>query len=138
MKLASRLSVSFLTLSLSMIGCGKELSPQDQALVDVKAYIQTNMDELMAAAQALQSDAPSPDANGWNAQNDAAQVAKMKADWKRARIAYEHIEGAIAVLFPDIDSKTCSSFFDFNCLYPVIFYYFSFYTYNNLFNRYFV
>ena len=106
MKLASRLSVSFLTLSLSMIGCGKELSPQDQALVDVKAYIQTNMDELMAAAQALQSDAPSPDANGWNAQSDAAQVAKMKADWKRARIAYEHIEGAIAVLFPDIDVST--------------------------------
>ena len=80
MKLASRLSVSFLTLSLSMIGCGKELSPQDQALVEVKAYIQTNMDELLTTAQTIQSDTPAPDANGWNAQSDTAQVAKMKSD----------------------------------------------------------
>ncbi len=104
--LSVTLCVSVLSLSVTLAGCGKELSPQEQALVDVKGYIQTNMDELLSAVQALQSDAPAPDANGWNAQSDAAQVAKMKADWKRARIAYEHIEGAIAVLFPDIDVST--------------------------------
>ena len=110
MKRSCKLSVSLLSLSVSLSvslsGCAQNLSPQEQALVDVKAYIQTNMDELLAAAQAIQSDAPAPDANGWSAQSDAAQVAKMKSDWKRARIAYEHIEGAIAVLFPDIDVST--------------------------------
>jgi len=30
----------------------------------------------------------------------------MKASWKKARTAYEHVEGAIAVLFPDLDVST--------------------------------
>lgn len=35
---------------------------------------------------------------------DAAAIDGMKESWAKARTAYEHIEGAIAPLFPDIDA----------------------------------
>ena len=99
--------ITTLSVLLAAGGCGQEsLAPELQALFDVKAYIQSNLDDLDGAVSALQSDAPVADADGWNAKSDAAAVAKMKADWKRARIAYEHIEGALAVLFPDLDAST--------------------------------
>ena len=99
------------TITLWMLcaasGCGQTpLSPEQQALLDVKAYIQSNLDELDRAVTALQNDAPVADADGWNAKSDSAAIAKMKGDWKRARIAYEHVEGALAVLFPDLDAST--------------------------------
>ncbi len=99
------------TITLWMLcaasGCGQTpLSPEQQALFDVKAYIQSNLDELDGAVTALQNDAPVADADGWNAKSDSAAIAKMKGDWKRARIAYEHVEGALAVLFPDLDAST--------------------------------
>ncbi|PTL75265.1 EfeM/EfeO family lipoprotein [Vitiosangium sp. GDMCC 1.1324] len=93
-------------LLLSAASCGSERPPQEQALLDVKSYIQTNLDELHSAVVELQKDAPAPDADGWNATQDAAAVQKMKADWRRARIAYEHVEGAIAILFPELDVST--------------------------------
>jgi iron uptake system component EfeO len=93
-------------LLLATASCGPDVPPQDQALLDVKSYIQTNLDALHTAVVDLQNDAPAPDADGWNASSDAAAVQKMRADWARARIAYEHIEGAIAVLFPELDLST--------------------------------
>lgn len=96
---------------LSTVACGKD--PQEQALLDVKSYIQDNLDDLHEATVALQKDAPAPDADGWNATNDAAAVQKMKGDWKKARIAYEHVEGAIAVLFPELDVSTDARYDDF-------------------------
>ncbi len=107
MKNRSLKQITTLSVLLAAGGCGQEsLAPELQALFDVKAYIQSNLDDLDGAVSALQSDAPVADADGWNAKSDAAAVAKMKADWKRARIAYEHIEGALAVLFPDLDAST--------------------------------
>ncbi|MFL5358312.1 EfeM/EfeO family lipoprotein [Archangium sp.] len=93
-------------LLLATASCGPDVPPQDQALLDVKSYIQTNLDALHTAVVDLQNDAPAPDADGWSASSDAAAVQKMRADWARARIAYEHIEGAIAVLFPELDLST--------------------------------
>ncbi|MFL5345748.1 MAG: imelysin family protein [Hyalangium sp.] len=72
----------------------------------MKSYIQSNLDSLQEAVVALQKDAPAPDADGWSATQDAAAVQKMKTDWKKARTAYEHVEGAIAVLFPELDIST--------------------------------
>ncbi|MGZ3456999.1 MAG: imelysin family protein [Archangium sp.] len=92
-------------LLLSATSCSTT-PPKDQALLDVKSFIQTNLDALHAAVVDLQKDAPAPDADGWNATHDAAAVQKMKDDWKRARTAYEHVEGAIAVLFPELDVST--------------------------------
>jgi len=88
---------------LTVTACG---DPQQQALIDVKNYIQKNLDQLSTSVTALQTDAPAPDADGWNAVADLAAVEKMRADWHQARQAYEHVEGAIAVLFPEYDRST--------------------------------
>lgn len=96
------------TSALGTAGCGSDSSgtPEDQALDGVTAFIKSNMTDLADASLKLQAAAPAPAATGWNATTHASAVATMKAEWKRARVAYEHIEGAIAVLFPDFDYST--------------------------------
>jgi iron uptake system component EfeO len=106
-------------LLLALVGCSEPpKTAEERALLDVKSYITTNMSALHAAAQKLQAAAPAADADGWNAQADAAAVAQMKAAWKEARIAYEHIEGAIAVLFPDVDFSTDERYEGFIAIEP--------------------
>jgi iron uptake system component EfeO len=86
--------------------CGP--SPDDldrQATRDIKAGIEADLALLNQAARDLQEAAPAPDADGWNATQDAAAVERMREAWKRARMAYERIEGAIAVLFPEFDES---------------------------------
>ena len=79
---------------------------EKEAVLEVKTMIQVSLDELHDAALDLQAAAPAPDADGWSAAADAAAVNEMRAQWKRARLAYEHVEGAIAVIFPDLDVST--------------------------------
>ncbi len=99
----------------SAVGCGSsDGAPRDvargaraaEAARAVKAYVSSNLDELVSATVDLRAHAPIPDADGWNAVDDAAAVAAMRSSWKQARLAYERIEGAIAVLFPEIDRYT--------------------------------
>ena len=40
-------------------------------------------------------------------------IAAMTAAWVRARTAYEHIEGALAPLFPDLDAAIDARYDDF-------------------------
>lgn len=80
--------------------------PEAEAIAGVKTYISAELQALNAAAVALQAAAPAADADGWNATDDAAAVATMRAEWKNARVHYENIEGAIAVLFPNLDAST--------------------------------
>lgn len=79
---------------------------QKQATLQVKTYVSSELARLHDAAVALQDAAPEPDADGWNAADDAAAVEAMRAEWKKARLAYERIEGAIAVIFPELDAST--------------------------------
>lgn len=97
-----------LLCGLAVLGaCGaSDPSPQARALDDVKALIARNLDDLVSASSELQAAAPPPDDDGWNAQTDAGPVADMKTAWKKARTAYEHVEGAIAILFPELDVST--------------------------------
>jgi iron uptake system component EfeO len=93
--------------ALGLIGCGgDEKPPEQQALLEVKAYVTSNLNDFVDAAAKLQAAAPAPDDDGWNPTANAAAVTEMKAQWKRARVAYEHVEGAIAVLFPELDVST--------------------------------
>jgi iron uptake system component EfeO len=95
-------------VALLPLGCAPA-TPQtgeEKALGTVKQYVTENLETLVSATQALRAAAPAPDADGWNATADRAQLEAMKAEWKKARSAYEHIEGAIAVLFPDYDVAT--------------------------------
>lgn len=89
------------------VGCGSDAPPpRERALRDVKALIARNLDDLVSAGLELQAAAPAPDDDGWSAQSDTSAVDAMKAAWKKARVAYEHVEGAIAVLFPELDVST--------------------------------
>lgn len=98
---------SLLCAIASATGCGKnEADHESEATLAVKAYVTAELDALHAASLALQAAAPAPDADGWNPTADAAAVTAMKVEWKKARVSYERVEGAIAVLFPDLDAAT--------------------------------
>ncbi len=88
-------------LAASLTSCADD--PEATSTLAVKAYIDAELDVLHQSAMDLAAAAPAPDADGWNAADDAAAVEAMRAAWLRTRVAYEHIEGAIAVLFPHID-----------------------------------
>jgi iron uptake system component EfeO len=77
----------------------------DALLVDVQA--------LAKAVVELKDAAPTPADRGWDKTLDAAAIASMRAAWIRARTAYEHIEGALAPLFPDIDTAIDARYDDF-------------------------
>jgi iron uptake system component EfeO len=97
-----------LTLAVLAAACGpRALTPEEQqkkAVEGMHASILSDIHTLKAAAQDLKTAAPVNAGRGWDATQDAAAVASMKAAWGRARTAYEHIEGAIAPLFPNIDA----------------------------------
>jgi hypothetical protein len=101
-----------LLLALALPACGSneelldEADREAQAVLAVKSFIQLSLDDFAGAAAALQDAAPAPDADGWSATADADAVFAMKTEWKRARQAYERVEGAIAVVFPDLDVAT--------------------------------
>ena len=80
--------------------------PEKAAALEVEAYVAGELDNLVTAVEALQAAAPEPDADGWNATDDADAVARMRQHWHEARVSYERVEGAIAVLFPELDAST--------------------------------
>jgi iron uptake system component EfeO len=77
-------------------------SMRDALLVDVQVVVR--------AAQAIQDAAPLVDDRGWDPAADASAIVAMRASWSRARSAYEHIEGAIAPLFPDVSAALDSRY----------------------------
>jgi iron uptake system component EfeO len=98
-----------LMFGASVLGCGSDDSSGGTELksqATVKAYLSTELENWHAAAVALKAAAPTPDADGWNDTADATAVDKMKTQWALARVAYEKVEGAIAVLFVDYDIST--------------------------------
>ncbi|WP_437682755.1 imelysin family protein [Sorangium sp. So ce131] len=108
-----RLGTAIAAAALSLPACGSDnetlLSDaeyEQNAVLDVKAFIQGNLDDFAAATAALQAAAPEPDEDGWSAATDKAAVDAMKAEWKKARQSYERVEGAIAVVFPELDHST--------------------------------
>ena len=72
-----------------------------------------DLDALALAAMELQNAAPTPSGRGWDPVMDAVAITAMKAAWLKARSAYEHEEGAIAPLFPDIDFSIDARYDDF-------------------------
>jgi iron uptake system component EfeO len=107
MRSSSR-SVSTITAVLIFaVGCGDSSgTDQDKVAQAMRAALMTDIDNLHQAAVDLRDAAPTPAGRGWDATMDAAAITAMKAAWVRARVAYEHIEGAIAPIFPDIDVAT--------------------------------
>jgi iron uptake system component EfeO len=90
-------------------GCSDEsdsATPEEQATLAVKDYVSDELAALADAALRLQEAAPEPDEDGWNPEDDAEAVDAMRAAWGEARDHYERVEGAIAVLFPNLDVST--------------------------------
>jgi iron uptake system component EfeO len=99
--------------SIALLGClclaGCSDSPNDyegDATLTVRDYVGGQLEKLSKASEALQKAAPEPDADGWNADDDAAAVGDMRKAWGDARAAYERIEGSIVVLFHELDLST--------------------------------
>ena len=107
-KALAPLGALLIALASATIGCGtdKSGSQEEQAQFAVKTQISAQLVNWYNATVALRAAAPRPDADGWNDTADAAGVNAMKAQWAATRDAYERVEGAIAVLFPDYDLST--------------------------------
>ncbi len=78
----------------------------------------TDLGNLVSYSQMLQAAAPTPADRGWDPTMDAAAFTAMKAAWTGCRAAYEHIEGATAPIFPDIDATIDSRYDDFLAALP--------------------
>lgn len=100
--------VAGLALGIVGLGCG-EPTDEERAREVTEGMQETIAGEIAdwhAAATELMEAAPTPEGRGWDASKDADAIAKMRAAWTKTRLTYEHIEGAVAPLFPDIDAST--------------------------------
>jgi iron uptake system component EfeO len=90
---------------LSFAGCGGDSSDDEAAVAKaMQSALKADLTALHSAAVELRDAAPTPAGRGWDATMDAAAITAMKSAWVKARAAYEHVEGAIAPIFPDADS----------------------------------
>ena len=94
--------------ALCLGACGAA-SPSQQ----VQAYVGAELDAFLHAAQQLHSAAPTPQSDGWQVPRDAAALQASRQAWKDARVAYEHVEAAIAALFPEQDHAVDGRYDDF-------------------------
>ena len=95
--------VSAASLNLLACGSGSSTDQQMQVARAMQQSMQADLTTLAAAAAELQAAAPTSAERGWDPTLDAAALAAMKTAWIKARTAYEHVEGATAPIFPDID-----------------------------------
>jgi len=86
----------------SLAGCVDKTDAEYRADIDADIHdsISAELADLVVAARALQAASPS---RGWDPARHADHIIAMRAAWKRTRIAYEHVEGAIKTTFPDVD-----------------------------------
>src|SRR4051812_24877894 len=66
--------------------------------------------DLVQAARDLQAAAPT---HAWDPIADSAAITAMRVAWLRSRIAYEHVEGATAPIFGDLDASMDARYDDF-------------------------
>ena len=84
-----------------------------QITTSMQTTLLVELQTLNKAAMDIQSAAPTTTGRGWDAVQDAQAITAMKDAWRRARISYEHIEGAVAPLFPDVDAAIDARYDDF-------------------------
>jgi hypothetical protein len=84
----------------------------EQTVGAAKALFQSRFDAFAAAAEALRDAAPAPDADGWNARDDAAAVASMRSAWLKARAAYTSVEVLASTLYPELHGRLDTDYDD--------------------------
>jgi iron uptake system component EfeO len=115
-----RLTLTGLAL-LTAAGCDSSKSDAEyrqDVVSGMRSGLIADLANLVSASQTLQTAAPTPADRGWDATMDSAAIANMKAAWTMCRTAYEHIEGATAPIFPDIDASIDSRYEDFLAALP--------------------
>ena len=106
------LGPSLLTLAI-VLGCSDESGSsvdgrEEEVTSALKESISKDLASWHEGALALCDAAPS---TAWDSTSPA--VAPMRQHWREARAAYEHIEGAIAPLYPDLDFATDARYDDY-------------------------
>lgn len=86
---------------------------KSEIVSSMHASLLADVDALHQAALDVQAAAPPPSGRGWDKNADGTALESMRAAWLRARVAYEHIEGALAPLFPEIDAAIDARYDDF-------------------------
>lgn len=66
--------------------------------------------DLVQTARDLQAAAPT---HAWDPITDSAAITAMRVAWMRSRIAYEHVEGATAPIFANLDVSLDARYDDF-------------------------
>jgi iron uptake system component EfeO len=74
------------------------------------ASVGADLADLVRAAHDLQAAAPT---HAWDPIADSAAITAMRVAWLRSRIAYEHVEGATAPIFGDLDVSLDARYDDF-------------------------
>jgi iron uptake system component EfeO len=94
-----------IALAATLGACDGSTPDPDKAAtaMAMQSALKADLMNLYSAAQELQAAAPMPTGRGWDATMDAKAIADMKTAWIKARTAYEHVEGATAPIFGDID-----------------------------------
>ncbi len=107
-------AVSSALLALLAAACGTEGTSDAEFKTQVVASMHDSIGEDIAAiatfARELQAAAPT---HAWNASGDRAAIEAMRTAWKKTRIAYEHVEGATAPIFPDFDFSMDARYDDY-------------------------
>ncbi len=84
----------------------------------MRASISTDITALQNATTAMVAAAPAATDRGWDLTQDQDALNATIAAWKDARTAYEHIEGATAPIFFDIDTSIDARYDDFLAALP--------------------
>ena len=117
-----RICLAALPLVFAAVGCSSDPTEptaktdeefRAEIATGMQASIATEIDSWLADSTALCAAAPTPTGRGWDAKLDAEAITAMKAAWRKARASYEHIEGAVAPLFPELDAATDARYDDF-------------------------
>jgi iron uptake system component EfeO len=102
-----------LSFVLILAACGgtSDADYKAEVVTGMQDSISVDLQNLITAAQDLQAVAPT--GHGWDVATDGAAIGNMKEAWRRARTAYEHVEGATAPIFPDEDYTMDARYDDF-------------------------
>ncbi|HEY4188224.1 MAG TPA: EfeM/EfeO family lipoprotein [Polyangia bacterium] len=103
-KIAIARAIAVAGMTLSVVGCGSSSTDEKtQVASAMQLSMKGDLTTLWQASVDFAAAAPTPTGRGWDPTLDGAAFTAMKAAWIRAREAYEHVEGATAPIFPDID-----------------------------------
>lgn len=105
-------AIAVLASALLLPGCGgdnnlvlADAEHDEDATSAARAAVLAHTADLRDAVTALCAAAPAPSASGWSATSDPAAVGTMRDEWRRARRAYQSVEGLMDMFLGDLDAR---------------------------------